>query len=131
MNQTGILSRQEIEALIRAGTPLVSGFTDLETQLQPNGFDLTIEAVHTLSGPGTIALENAGRRLPDLLPLDPDQEGYFSLDPGPYHITYAETVALPNDLMAFGRPRSSLTRSSRRCGRTFSLSMRARSRSTR
>ncbi|MEZ4505560.1 MAG: hypothetical protein R2848_06755 [Thermomicrobiales bacterium] len=33
------------------------------------------------------------------------------LSPGPYHITYAETVSLPKDLMALGRPRSSLTRS--------------------
>ena len=31
--------------------------------------------------------------------------------PGIYHITYNEVVSLPTDLMALGRPRSSLNRS--------------------
>ena len=107
----GVLSRQEIERLIAGNPPLISGYADLQQQLQPNGFDLTLAEIHRHVGPGTIASDNAGRVLAELRSLDPDADGFFELQPGPYHITYAESVALPVDLMAFGRPRSSLTRS--------------------
>jgi dUTP pyrophosphatase len=106
-----VLARQEIAALIGGDPPLISGYADLENQLQPNGFDLTLESVRRFAGQGTIARENSGRLLPDLETIAPVADGLFALEPGPYHITYAETVALPDDLMAFGRPRSSLTRS--------------------
>ncbi len=44
-------------------------------------------------------------------PLSFDGEGWLSLAPGPYLITLNEVVNLPLDLMALGRPRSSLLRS--------------------
>src|SRR5699024_2751774 len=42
-------------------------------------------------------------------------DGWVTLPPGGYHILYNEVVDLPESLMAFGRPRSSLNR----CGVTI------------
>jgi dUTP pyrophosphatase len=106
-----VLSSNEIRALIASGTPLFSGFADLDSQVQANGFDLTLAEVRRFSGTGTIGIDNADRVLPELEPIDADERGFVELTPGAYHITYAETVSLPKDLMALGRPRSSLTRS--------------------
>lgn len=107
----GALSGAEIRDLVRGDPPLVSGFPDLDAQVQPNGFDLTLAEIRSFGTSGVIGIDNTIRRLPDLEPVEPDDAGFIVLNPGPYHITYAETVALPADLMAFGRPRSSLTRS--------------------
>jgi dUTP pyrophosphatase len=112
VNRLGaVLSSNEIRTLIESGTPLFSGFADLDSQVQANGFDLTLAEVSRYSGAGTIGIDNADRVLPELEPIEADERGFLVLAPGAYHITYAETVSLPKDLMALGRPRSSLTRS--------------------
>ena len=106
-----VLSSNEIRGLIDSDAPLFTGFADLDAQVQANGFDLTLAEVRRFSGSGTIGIDNADRILPEVEPIAPDGRGFLDLPPGPYHITYAETVSLPKDLMALGRPRSSLTRS--------------------
>ncbi len=45
-----------------------------------------------------------------LAPLAFDALGYMHLMPGPYIITYNEIVNLPLNIMALGKPRSSLLR---------------------
>jgi len=108
----GVLSRDEIIARIRdPQRPLLRDYVSLDAQVQPNGIDLTLARVQRFAGPGRIATSNEGRVLPELEPLEPDEEGWFHLTPGAWHITYNEIVALPDDLMALGRPRSSLGRS--------------------
>ena len=47
---------------------------------------------------------------PEAQPLRFDSSGWLDLPPGPYQIVFNEIVDLPNDLMALGRPRSSLCR---------------------
>ena len=106
-----VLSSAEIRALIESEQPLFHDFGDLDQQVQANGFDLRLEEVKRFAGPGTIGVDNADRVLPDLAPVDADAGGWLNLAPGAYHITYAETVTLPRNLMALGRPRSSLGRS--------------------
>lgn len=106
-----VLSSAEIRALIEAEPPLFSDFDDLDAQVQANGFDLRLERVQRFTGAGTIGVDNADRVLPELSSVEPDDSGWLSLEPGAYHITYAETVSLPKNLMALGRPRSSLGRS--------------------
>lgn len=108
---SGVLSREQLRELIHSENPLFIGHLDLEEQLQPNGFDLTLDSVQRHQGAGTIGLSNADRVLPPLVDLHFDDEGWLTLQPGIYHITYNETVALPKNLMALGRPRSSLARS--------------------
>jgi len=106
----GALSAEQLNALIQTPEPLIEGWLDLAAQLQPNGFDLTLRAVARFAGAGTIAAENTGRILPELIPLSFDADGWLWLAPGPYHIHYNEIVRLPANLMALGRPRSSLSR---------------------
>jgi dUTP pyrophosphatase len=48
--------------------------------------------------------------LPDRVEVAPDRDGYYELPPGGYVVLLNEVVNLPTDLMAFGRPRSSLLR---------------------
>lgn len=59
---------------------------------------------------GAIGVDSADRVLPDLEPLAFDSDGWLTLEPGMYHITYNEVVDIPVSLMALGRPRSSLAR---------------------
>ena len=107
----GVLSREEILDRIRTGQPpLLREMPDADAQVQPNGVDLTLGAVQRHLGAGRIAVDNSGRLLPELEEVLPDDEGWFRLSPGAWHITYNEIVALPDDLMALGRPRSSLAR---------------------
>jgi dUTP pyrophosphatase len=108
----GVLSREQLRALtMEAGRPLLEGYLDLETQLQPNGFDMTLREVSRYANQGQIGRDNADRVLPELVPLDFDADGWLNLEPGAYHILYNEIVSLPETLMALGRPRSSLGRS--------------------
>jgi dUTP pyrophosphatase len=107
---TVVLSRQEIKRLIAKKPPLIEGYINLEEQLQPNGFDLTLREIALLQSPGRIAAQNDQRKLSDLAPLVFDGSGYIDLIPAAYIITYNEVVHLPENIMALGRPRSSLLR---------------------
>jgi dUTP pyrophosphatase len=95
--------------------PLIEGGPDLESQLQPNGFDITVRDVARLQSPGTIAATNAGRSLPASTLLAFGGEGFIDLVPTAYLITYNEIVHLPTNVMALARPRSSVLR----CGVTI------------
>lgn len=107
----GVLSREQIRTLLeRADAPLVTGWHDLGQQLQPNGFDVSLASVSRLTGMGRIGAQSADRELPAIEPIPFDADGWVTLPPGPYHILYNEIVSLPPDIMALGRPRSSLAR---------------------
>jgi len=107
---SGVLSRKDIQRLIQQTPSLIEGYIDLEQQLQPNGFDITLRDVAMLQNMGQIATDNAQRQLPDLAPLIFDNQGFMELIPGSYIITYNEIVHIPINLMALARPRSSLLR---------------------
>lgn len=110
MNGT-VLDRDSITSLISGDPPLVEAYLSLSQQLQPNGFDLTLRDVSRLTSPGAMGRDSEQRELSGNEALDFDQEGWLQLSPGPYLVTFNEIVALPLDLMALGRPRSSLLRS--------------------
>jgi dUTP pyrophosphatase len=110
-NTSGVLSRDQIRALIQSDSPLVADYLDLEVQLQPNGFDLTLAEVHRYQGRGVLAVDNASRQLPLIEQIPFGAEDFIDLNPGIYHVRYNEAVRFPNDLMALARPRSSLNRS--------------------
>ncbi|CAN5170067.1 deoxyuridine 5'-triphosphate nucleotidohydrolase [soil metagenome] len=105
-----VLSREELRAALAAATPLVED-VDEATQLQPNGIDLRIDRVERLASAGRLGAEDLAREPAGRDVVVPDAEGWWELGPGAYVIGYAERVNLPADLMAFGRPRSSLLRS--------------------
>ena len=106
----GVLSRKDIKRLIQQNPSLIEGYIDLEQQLQPNGFDITLREVAMMENMGQIGIDNAQRQLPDLVPLVFDHQGFIELIPGNYIITYNEIVHIPTNLMALARPRSSLLR---------------------
>lgn len=114
-----VLSGQDIRRLIEQKPPLVEGWCDLEVQLQPNGFDLTLREVAVPQSAGRLAVTNRGREVARLAPRVFDGQGYIDLVPGPYIITFNEIVNLPKNIMALGRPRSSLLR----CGVTVSTAV--------
>jgi dUTP pyrophosphatase len=108
----GVLSREQLRTRIQTERgPLLTHYVDLEDQLQPNGFDLTLREVSRYVGAGHIGIDNADRVLPELIPLTFDADDWVSLAPGIYHVLYNEVVSLPQGLMALGRARSSLGRS--------------------
>ncbi len=105
-----VLAGNDIRRLLRVNPPLLAGYPDLDAQVQPNGFDLTLRDVAAIAGRGQLAVSNEQRALPGVTPLDYDADGFIALNPGAYKITFNEVVSLPLDLMAIARPRSSLLR---------------------
>ena len=87
--------------------------------MQPNGIDLTVRDVSLLQSSGTIAVANSQRLVSGLAPLVFDGLGFMELIPGAYIITFNEIVHLPKNIMALGRPRSSLLR----CGVTVNTAV--------
>ncbi len=110
-----VLSRQDILRLIQQRPPLIEHYVNIDRQVQPNGIDLTLREVALFQSPGCIAVDDERRRISGSAPLAFDGLGFIDLIAGAYMVTYNEIVHLPNDIMAFGRPRSSLLR----CGATI------------
>ena len=106
-----LLDRDSISALILGASPLITNLTDLEEQLQPNGIDLTLMEVRELTSSGSIGKDSQQRILSDSKIIAFDKHGWVRLCQGSYLITFNEICNLPLDLMALGKPRSSLLRS--------------------
>jgi dUTP pyrophosphatase len=96
---------------MRGTPPLVESYLSLEHQLQPNGFDLTLRDVGQLTTPGSMGRGPEQREVSGIESRPFADEEWLDLSPGPYLLTFNEVVSLPLDLMALGRPRSSLLRS--------------------
>ena len=103
-----VLSREELREALRARPPLVED-VDPDEQLQPNGIDIRVARIARLTSAGTLG--TSARNAAERQELAPDAEGWWQLAAGAYVIGYLERVNLPNDVMAFARPRSSLLRS--------------------
>lgn len=111
----GVLSKHDIQALLKTEPPLIEDYIDLDEQVQPNGIDLTLREIAMLQSMGRITVDNGQRLVSDLAPLVFDGLGFIELLPGPYLITFNEVVHLPKNVMAIAKPRSSLLR----CGVTI------------
>ena len=110
-----ILNKEAIRRLVEE-QGLLSGFIDLNTQLTPNGFDLTVAQIFEFKSPGALDFSNKERNLPETIQLRPrklkqkDKFGWWKLKKGCYKIMTNEIVKLPNDLIAVAFSRSSLLR---------------------
>src|SRR5690349_14615228 len=82
----GVLSGDQIREAIAGQPPLIAEFLDLDAQVQPNGFDLTLAEVHRYLGGGAVAVDNKHRVLPELDEVAPGPDGFYSLTPGVYHV---------------------------------------------
>ena len=107
----GLLDKRSILERLHRTPPLIEGVVDLDTQLQPNGVDLTLRSVERCPSGGAFDFSNASRRPAEREPAPFDSDGAAQLAPGSYVVTFNEIVHMPSDLAALGRTRSSLLRS--------------------
>ena len=89
---------------------LITNMVDQNVQVSPNGVELTLQKLYTFKEAGVIDFSNKERHIPsyDEIPL---KQGRYNLQPGTYLVTYNEIVRIPANIIAIGRPRSSLLRS--------------------
>lgn len=78
--------------------------------VQPNGIDLSIDAVWRFLDSGLLGAASADRQLPDREELVADSDGWWKLSSGAYGIRYGEWVEIPPDCGGLCFPRSSLLR---------------------
>lgn len=107
----GVLDRASLLELLAVQPPLVEGLLDPDTQVQPNGIDLTLRSVSWYASPGQLGVTNEDRVLARADKLEFDPEGWVHLAPGPYLATLNETLHIPLGLTGLTWPRSSLLRS--------------------
>ena len=106
-----VLPREHIVERLKASPPLLEDYLNLEAQLQPNGFDLTLRAISRFASQGKLGPRSQDRVISHHEALSIEGGEAHNLTPGPYLVTFNEVVNLPLDLMAYARPRSSLLRS--------------------
>jgi len=104
-----MLNSKAIKQLIET-QQLISGYIDLDKQLQPAGFDLSLKEVHTYWGAGAIDFDNKERKLAPTRQLKPDDKGWYILREGCYMIVYNEAVKMPLNVVALARSRSTILR---------------------
>ena len=105
-----VLAKEDILELMKRTPPLVECPVNLEEQIQPNGIDLTVQGIALVASSGQIGSAAEERRLSGHSPLQFDALGYLDLPAGCYVITYNEVLHLPKNVIALGKPRSSLLR---------------------
>lgn len=108
------LNDEQLKEAVENG--LVENIIDLETQLTPNGFDMTAKEIHMFKDSGKLDFSNSEREIPETEKVEPvkrneqDEYGWWKLEPGAYKIKTNEVVDLPEDVIGFAYPRSSLLR---------------------
>ena len=110
-----MLNKKEIEQLIKEKN-LIENHINIDKQLTPNGFDLTIGKIFEFDSAGDIDFSNSERVVPEGKELNPekrkeeDKYGWWKLPQGAYKVRTNEAVNLPNNLAALGFTRTSLLR---------------------
>ncbi|WP_248517050.1 deoxyuridine 5'-triphosphate nucleotidohydrolase [Salinarchaeum laminariae] len=96
--------------MFRSGAFVAENISPIEEeQVQPNGVDLTLEAVLEPDEVGRIGRD--GKTVADRTEIEPEgDDRVFHLEPGGYVVRYTETVAIPEEHVGFILPRSSLMR---------------------
>ncbi len=103
-----VLTGNEIKELISKNN-LVENFIDQNVQVTPNGFDMTVREIHKINSEGAVDFSNEKRKLSETEVIEFVDDFVF-LEKGSYKIVYNEIVNIPKNLIAFGRPRSTLLR---------------------
>lgn len=104
-----ILNDEEIRNLILE-KELIRSYIEVDKQLTPNGFDLTVGQIFMFAGKGEIGFSNEERILPELKEINLKNNA-IELSKGCYKIRTNEILKMPLDLIAIAMPRSSLLRS--------------------
>jgi dUTP pyrophosphatase len=104
-----MLNSKAIRQLIET-QQLITGYVDLDKQLQPAGFDISLKEVHAYWGAGAVDFDNKERKLAPTRQLQPDASGWYTLPQGCYMIVYNEAVKMPLNVVALARARSTILR---------------------
>lgn len=104
-----MLNSSQIRKLIEE-RQLITDYIDLDRQLQPSGFDLSLSEVLAYQGGGSVDFTNVEREIAQTTPLEPDERGWYTLQQGCYMIVYNEVVRIPLDIVALARSRSTMLR---------------------
>ena len=110
-----MLNRQQLKKRIEENG-LIQDYIDLQTQLTPQGFDLTAGEIHEYKGKGKLDFSNSEREIPESEKIRPEKEnegddyGWWHLEPGVYKVVMNEKVDIPETLAGLAFPRSSLLR---------------------
>ena len=110
-----MLNHSEIEKLIKE-KKLLEGYIDLEKQLTPNGFDMTVAKIFEFIGRGAVDFSNKERKIPECRELIPvkadvaDKYGWWLLPKGAYKVMTNEKVNMPGDMTALAFTRTTLLR---------------------
>jgi len=104
-----MLNSKAIRQLIET-QQLITGYVDLDKQLQPAGFDISLKEVHAYWGAGAVDFDNKERKLAPTRQLQPDASGWYTLPQGCYMIVYNEAVKMPLTVVALARARSTILR---------------------
>jgi deoxycytidine triphosphate deaminase len=94
--------------MFRAGAVVADNVSPVSNeQVQPNGVDLTLDAVKEFDEPGVLGRD--GKKVGARVTVEPI-ESVYRLDPGSYAATYGERISIPEGHVGFVLPRSSLMR---------------------
>jgi dUTP pyrophosphatase len=102
--------------MFRSGAFVADHVSPVEgEQVQPNGVDLTLDAVYEQRDSGLISRD--GKAIGDRSRIEPEDVGEqvpdtFYLPPGGYVVQYGEKLNVPRGHVGFLYPRSSLLRNS-------------------
>ncbi len=95
---------------------LVTEYLDLDKQLQPSGFDLSMESVEEFMGGGAVDFSNKERVIAETRTIEPHEDGWIHLKKGVYKVIYNEVVKMPLNVAAIARTRSTLLRNGAEVG---------------
>jgi len=110
-----MLSKAQIKKLVEENK-LVENYIDLETQLTPNGFDLTVAEIYEFDSAGAVDFSNKERVMCEFKKIEPiknspqENFGWWQLKKGAYKVKTNETVNIPNNLIATASTRTTLLR---------------------
>ena len=110
-----MLNREQIKNLIKKKR-LIENPINLDIQLTPNGFDLTVEKVFKFASSGALDFSNSERVIPVGKEIrakkhsPKDKFGWWNLRKGVYKIKTNEIVNLPKNLTGICFSRTSLLR---------------------
>ena len=107
----GTLSKETLLSMIKSSAPLIENFQDIDLQLQPNGFDMTLQTIAKFTTQGKLESGDQAATISQIEELHFDTTGCIYLKEGCYLATINEIVSLPLNIMALARPRSTLLRS--------------------
>jgi dUTP pyrophosphatase len=89
---------------------VISGHINLDKQIQPSGFDLSLKEILIYENFGAVDFSNEERVIANTKKIIPDPNGWYKLSKGCYTVVYNEIVRMPLNVVAIARPRSTMLR---------------------